>query len=180
MKKTVTIILTVVFMFALAACNSNSNSNNNSNTTGSTVVTTPANTASSVDANGSSPSTSALPKLANDYFLVCARREKPFSWEEMSTALTADGYFVFEPVEGGFAVYDPEDENIWLGGNMTGDSDSYVLSELGYFISMDYEGVEVRFTDKGDRYYIIASIIEQTEVGSLDEIIEHLVNSYID
>ena len=178
MKKTAAIILTAVFILTLAACNSISNSN--SNTPGGTGTAAQTDTAPYEGPNDPGSDTSALSGLFQDYFLVCARREKPFSWEKMSNALTADGYFVIEPVEGGFAVYDPNDENIWLGGNMTGDSDSYALSELGYFISMDYEGVEVRFTDKGDKYYIIASITEQTEVDSLDEIIEHLMHSHID
>jgi len=170
MKKAITIVLTVVLVLALAACGSDAPSKS------SAAAST--NTASPVGVGASDPGSSALPKLFHDYFLVYARREKTFSWEEMSGALTADGYFVFEPVEGGFAVYDPDDENIWLGGNMTGDSDFYALSELGYFISMDYEGVVVEFIENGDKYYIITSITEQTEVGSLDEIIDHVLKGF--
>ena len=167
MKRVLGVIIIVMLLLAIEACGSSVSDRSD--------VTSSLNTASQVGSSDSDPDIPDLPKLFNAYFLVYARSEKPFSWEAMSEALTADGYIVIEPVEGGFAVYDRDDENIWLGGNMTGDRDSYELSELGYYSSMDYEGVVVRFVDKGNRYFIISSVIEQTEVDSLEEIIEHLL-----
>ena len=117
-------------------------------------------------------------RLFNDFFLVYARREKPIVWDDVQNALTAAGYEVmFE--EGTYSVDDPDNEDYWLGGDLTTDGEAVGedkpscawLADIQYNIGVAYEkdGVMVDFRSSGDRYFI-----NREEVGSLDDLINYL------
>ena len=122
--------------------------------------------------------------LFYDVFLVYARHEQPFIWEYFRDGLNANGFFVFQPSEGdvsegGFAVYDMENEEIWLAGSVdnigTEEAPVHKLTSIAYYLNMDCVGGGiVVFNDKCDIYYVSVAWNDNVEVGSLEHIIEIL------
>ena len=125
-----------------------------------------------------------FPKLFTDFYMMYAKREKSFAWEDVVMDFETAGYmFVYTSEDSyGFMVFPHYDNFEDYGASMacgfTTDENPDAppfLSKLGYYANLDFEGVIVEFRNGRDKYYIDDSTFNLVEVKSLEDTVDYLV-----
>ena len=131
-----------------------------------------------------------FPKLFTEFFMMYAKHEKSFAWEDVANDLEAAGYWLFYPTEDDFSfiAFDHDNEDISMacdfatsndagpGRSVTGNSDeiSPYLTMMGYYANLNFEGVIVEFQNGRDKYYVDDSSLNPVEVRSLGDAVGYL------